>query len=249
MKKRVVILVLAMAVATGCTTGTAVTEPGSSEEVISVVAGEEQTGEVVSGEEQAGEVSGSGAGEKTEQADSEKTEEVKAELVEEDAPKAYRVDFEHFYEGESEKSTIIVSNADGEVWRYEASIDGIAQVDALSMVGETETNVYFLENGVVKNFDLATGELVWENADFGGCLGASLITDDGRVFLSGYFGPFYQVIASDGQTIYRCASADEEDLYWSYEMEFVNEGIRLYCESNEDAIIIINTDDYSYTVE
>lgn len=243
MKKRVVILVLAMAVATGCTTGTAVTEPGSSEELISVVAGEEQGGE------EAGIETGLSSESVSEEASEEASEGVKTELVEENAPKAYRVDFEHFYEGESEKSTIIVSNADGEIWRYDASIDGIGQVDGLSMVGETETNVYFLENGVVKNFDLATGELVWENIDFEGCLGASLVTDDGRVFLSGYFGPFYQVIAPDGQTIYRCASADEEDLYWGYEMEFVNEGIRLYCESNEDAIIIINTDDYSYTVE
>ncbi len=243
MKKRVVILVLAMAVATGCTTGTAVTEPGSSEEVISVVAGEEQGGE------EAGIETGLSSESVSEEASEEASEGVKTELVEENAPKAYRVDFEHFYEGESEKSTIIVSNADGEIWRYDASIDGIGQVDGLSMVGETETNVYFLENGVVKNFDLATGELVWENIDFEGCLGASLVTDDGRVFLSGYFGPFYQVIAPDGQTIYRCASADEEDLYWGYQMEFVNEGIRLYCESNEDAIIIINTDDYSYTVE
>lgn len=243
MKKRVVILVLAMAVATGCTTGTAVTEPGSSEEVISEVAGEEQGGE------EAGIETGLSSESVSEEASEEVSEGVKTELVEENAPKAYRVDFEHFYEGESEKSTIIVSNADGEIWRYDASIDGIGQVDGLSMVGETETNVYFLENGVVKNFDLATGELVWENIDFEGCLGASLVTDDGRVFLSGYFGPFYQVIAPDGQTIYRCASADEEDLYWGYQMEFVNEGIRLYCESNEDAIIIINTDDYSYTVE
>ncbi len=245
MKKRVVVLVLAMAVAAGCTTGATVTEPGGIEEPVSVVAGEEQTGEETEGEEQAGEVSGSESGVSSEEA----SEEVKTELVEESAPKAYRVDFEHFYEGESEKSTIIVSNADGEVWRYDASIDSIGQVDGLSVVGETETNVFFLENGVVKSFDLATGELVWENTDFGGCLGASLVTDDGRVFLSGYFGPFYQVIAPDGQTIYRCASAEEEDLYWGYEMEFVNEGIRLYCESNEDAIIIINTDDYSYTVE
>ncbi|MBR4964950.1 MAG: hypothetical protein IKY53_00470 [Lachnospiraceae bacterium] len=230
MKKRLVIcfLALAVAAAVGCTEDVSNVEQesaASDELVFTEVEGrpEEVTEEV-----------------------SEETS--KTEMASE-AESAYRVTFEHGYEESGEFATIIVNDAEGEIWRYETSVPEVAQIDCYSILGETATSVYFLDKGVIKSFDIVTGELQWEIKDYHMSTGASLVDEDGTLYVCGYFGSFYMVISPAGEVLYHCPEAAEEDLYWPYKMEFVGEQVRIYCESNEDAIVLVNKEDYTYTVE
>lgn len=162
---------------------------------------------------------------------------------------AYQVNYEHGYDESGEYAVIAVCDAEGEIWRYENSTEEVAQIDCFSMLGETATSVYFLDNGVVKSFDIATGALQWELAEHRMSTGASLVDEDGTLYVCGYFGSFFMVVSPAGEVLALCAEAAQEDLYWPYAMEFVGDKVRIYCESNEDAIVLLNKEDYSYTVE
>lgn len=175
-------------------------------------------------------------------------EESKSEMASE-VNGVYQVSFEHNYDESGEHAAIIVNDADGEVWRYETSVPEVAQIDAYAMLGETATSVYFLDKGVVKSFDITTGEVQWELTDYPMSTGASLVDEDGTLYVTGYFGSFYMVVSPAGEVLHHCPEAAEEDLYWPYQMEFVGDKVRIYCESNEDAIVLVNKEDYTYTVE
>lgn len=238
MKKRLAIVLLAMAVtaASGCVSKEALSgqasEQGGSESLLD---------EVSSVAEETSEDEGNSS-----EAVSE--EESKTELDAE-VSGAYQVTFEHGYDESGEHAAIVVCDAEGEIWRYETSTEEVAQLDRFAMLGETATSVYFLENGVVKSLDIATGELQWELSDYIAGPGASLVDEDGTLYVCCYLGSFYMVISKDGEVLAHCPEANEEDLYWPYAMEFVGDKVRIYCESNEDAIVLVNKDDYSYTVE
>lgn len=246
MKKRVVMLILAMMVCTACGPKLEV-EPIAKED-----AGSEMILEEMSSEDVIEEESETAEEENlviTSEEISEESDSAKTELVEDAATKKFNVVFDHRYEDMCEKGTIIVSDENGEIWRYDAQVDEIGQIDGIELLGETETQVFLLDKGIVMAFDLATGAVAWVNDDYRGSTGASVITEDGLLFLCGYFGPFYQVIGAEGQTLYRCADPEEEDLYWPYDMKVVGDSIRIYCESNEDAIILVNRKDFTYSVE
>lgn len=180
--------------------------------------------------------------------EAESEEESKPEMSSE-VTGVYQVNYEHGYDESGEYAVIAVCDAEGEIWRYENSTEEVAQIDCFSMLGETATSVYFLDNGVVKSFDIATGALQWELAEHRMSTGASLVDEDGTLYVCGYFGSFFMVVSPEGEVLALCAEAAQEDLYWPYAMEFVGDKVRIYCESNEDAIVLLNKEDYSYTVE
>lgn len=235
MKKKIVSVVLAISLLAIAGCGSVASNTGTqvSEKSISESMAESQEGGSIEEETSSEEVS---------------EDAVKSEMNEEEIAD-YKVDYKHEYANAEEKASIIVSLDGEEVWNYEVSTNEIAQLDRYTFLGNTKEKVYFLEKGNVKCMDIKNGELLWEVTDKYIGSGGSLIDENGNLYVCGYFGPFYMVISPDGEILAECTEAAEEDLYWGYEMELVGDNVRIYCESNEDAIVLVNREDYTYTVE
>ncbi|MBO4299194.1 MAG: hypothetical protein J5602_01910 [Clostridia bacterium] len=117
-----------------------------------------------------------------------------------------------------------------ELDRTAAFIGGTAQ--------EPRVMVYNTEEGLTA-LDLFTGEALWTLARQDVWLGASLscaMTEDGTMYIGGYYGPDPVAIDVDGRVLWQ-ADSGSDDIFWLYEIELTDEGVAAHYDSFPDSTV------------
>lgn len=126
---------------------------------------------------------------------------------------AYRVVYNILTDSQEESAQFQGIGPEGElVWTYETQSYPMAQLGRITPVGQWQDHYYLIEDGTVLCLNIITGELLFENADFGGspCPEAMAIDEYGYLYLAGYDGPDFFAMDAQGHTVKRIASLSEE---------------------------------------
>ena len=145
------------------------------------------------------------------------------------------VDFEKIYTEDSMEYAILRGvDADGSlVWTYETPAYELAQLDRITEIGCHDDAYYFCEDGRIIKFDLATGNILWENDEFNGSATDWLFDDENNLYICGYFGPDLFAVSEEGETV-KVIDMANVDLYWPYDLEWYDERtIEITYEGNE----------------
>lgn len=216
-----------------------VTDPDAEELVID---GKEDTDEDVDAEV-----------EKDEESDKEESEEKEDEPEEEQAGIAVKVDFEVCLTSDNQYHYAVINGLDESgnvVWTCETDKYMAAQVDLVEPIGDCGGRYYYIEDGVVKTRDLATGDFLWESENTMGAGVHTAFGEDGELYLCGYFGPDFFVIDRRGETLCNIPTFDE-DYWWAYDIELTGDSAVVAMEgtpSGNVEYIKVNLNDYSYTI-
>lgn len=111
-------------------------------------------------------------------------------------------------------------DAGNQVWVYETVHLDMAQLCRVSDIGSWEDRYYLVEDNAVVALSLATGEVLWRNEEFGGAPAgpdAVLIDEGGTVYLCGFFGPDFFSVSCDGMTINK-TDVLSPDYYWGHKL-------------------------------
>jgi hypothetical protein len=146
----------------------------------------------------------------------------------------------------------ITANYNGkEIWNKTTGAYPTAQLDCVSNIGKDGKRYYYVEHGSIVCVDLATGEEIWRNNEFGGSPAkwASGFGGDGTIYVSGYLGPDLFICKSDGTTV-KSIGSFREDFYWPYELTYYADAnlVKLVYEMSpygDGGELFISLDDYT----
>lgn len=128
-----------------------------------------------------------------------------------------RVEMEKYYDDSMDHAIIHAYRGGEEVWTRELTPQQSTELEAFSELGVVDGLYLYSDVGTVTALDLATGELVWENSDFGGAASGFDWDEQGNLYLSGYYGPDFFMMNTAGQTIQRIDSL-HEDYFWAIDI-------------------------------
>ena len=150
---------------------------------------------------------------------------------------AITVTFEHVCAEGTEYARITGTDDRGsQVWSLETTHYQLSQLDRVSDVGSWQGRYYYVEDGTVVALNIADGSVLWTNADFGGCpagKAATLIEENGTVYLCGFFGPDFFGVNAQGKTIQRMDTLDP-DYYWAYRLEKTDAAIVVHLSGGPE---------------
>lgn len=135
------------------------------------------------------------------------------------------------------------------VWSWGTEHYEIAQLESVSNIGQWNDRYYYVEGGSVVAVDIASGEILWRNSDFGGSpagLDASLIDEDGTVYLCGFFGPDFFAVDAQGNTLKQIDSFGE-DYFWAYKLTKEGSLITVHLSGGPEGDV--GDPGYTFTVE
>ena len=171
------------------------------------------------------------------------------ETTEAPAPQI-NVFFEYKTSDSQEYATLTGFDPDGNaVWSWDTERYEMAQLERVSDIGQWQDRYYYVEDCAVVAVDTASGEILWRNGDFGGCpagLDASLIDEDGTIYLCGFFGPDFFAVDADGNTLKQIDSFDE-DYYWAYKLTKDGSIITVHLSGGPEGDV--GDPGYTFTVE
>ena len=171
------------------------------------------------------------------------------ETTEAPAPQI-NVFFEYKTSDSQEYATLTGFDPDGNaVWSWDTDRYEMAQLERVSDIGQWQDRYYYVEDCAVVAVDAASGEILWRNGDFGGCpagLDASLIDEDGTLYLCGFFGPDFFAVDADGNTLKQIDSFDE-DYYWAYKLTKDGSIITVHLSGGPEGDV--GDPGYTFTVE
>lgn len=137
-----------------------------------------------------------------------------------------------FEQGQEYARITATDEQGGELWSVRTQGYDIGQIDRTSEIGLWQQQYYYVEAGDVVALDAQTGAELWRNPDFDGSpasLEAVYITDEGTVYLCGYFGPDFYAVNAQGQTLQQIPTLDI-NYYWAYKLT-AQDGQVLVCFS------------------
>lgn len=115
-------------------------------------------------------------------------------------------------------AVITATGSDGTViWEYTTQRALSTELQTIQEIGTIEDRYFFNCGGTVTCLDVRTGEVLWENPDFGGAE-ISYAIGDGVIYLCGYYGPDFYAISTAGETLSRIKNFDP-DYCWPHALE------------------------------
>lgn len=141
-------------------------------------------------------------------------------------------------------------------WSFETKHYSLEQVPTISPLSSSNGRYCYCEDGVVICLDEETGKVLWKNPNFGGYGAHGCIGEDGTLYLSAYSGPYFFAIDSNGRTIHKIETFDEE-FFWPYDIAKVGNQIAVTFEGGPEElwndekaengfVFLVNLDDFSY---
>ncbi len=184
------------------------------------------------------------------------TEPTVAPTQEPEASVPGEVRFERKYEDAKEYAVLTAVDLSGSttLWTYTTGKYDATELDRTSPIGMAPGLYLLNEGGTVTALDAGTGEVVWQNDEFGGCLGldAAVIDVEGnRVLLSGYYGPDLFACDLQGKTLFHTDSFDS-DYLWPHSLSLDGpDQLTIHFEMGPDGeegvAIAVDLSDLSFT--
>ena len=136
-------------------------------------------------------------------------------------PDSCELDME-YTEDAGEIGTLIAFDAEGsELWRYVTEAFPSAELAQVQSIGPGKDGWLMLCGGELRC--IADGEVVWSNGDFDGAGACWAFGPDGKLYISGYYGPHLMVVDENGKTLGRWAAFDSET-YWPGNLSLTEDG-------------------------
>ncbi len=152
-----------------------------------------------------------------------------------------------------EHAAIVGTDSNGDVvWTVKTDEYPRAELSSFSDIGILEDQYFYVENGKVVSLDKETGEKNWENSDFGGAPSqyCHLITEDGKIYLSGYYGPDFYAVDKYGTTLGRIEKVDE-NCYWPSSMSVTGDQLTITMDGGpggQPSEVTVDLTDYQGAV-
>ncbi|MGN1248647.1 MAG: hypothetical protein ACI4XW_01105 [Candidatus Spyradocola sp.] len=131
---------------------------------------------------------------------------------------ADRVEMERSYENGQDHATIHAYAGNTEVWTCVLPPESSSELDSFAPIGILNGQYLYCAVGTVRALDLATGDVVWENSDFGGALAEFDSDENGNIYLTGWYGPDFFMMDKTGNTIKRIGTLNDA-YYWPIGIE------------------------------
>lgn len=133
------------------------------------------------------------------------------------------------------------------LWKYQTNTSPIAELQSFTDIGIHGSQYYFVKSGTVTALDITDGSVLWTN-EGNGVSNCFDFSEDGVLFISGYYGPGLSVISDSGETLYRIDNFD--GMNWVKKVEFMGSYVVVTIEQTyPDSVYIVNPDDYSYELQ
>lgn len=145
-----------------------------------------------------------------------------------------------------EYATITSVDADGKTqWSYKTAEYECTELQRVEEIGLANGLYYFNASGTITALDPDDGRIVWENNDFGGVSIAFDWSDNGDLFLCGYYGPDFFWVDSSGTTKQRIETVDE-NYYWPSNIEYSGNQVAITMSGTPSGygehVLIVNLD-------
>ena len=147
---------------------------------------------------------------------------------------AYQVVY-NIMEGNGEESgTFQGIGPDGNLaWSYDTGAYLQGQMPQISPLGGFQGTYYLLEGGRVIALDITTGQVLFENSDFGGCASQELsfIDEYGFLYLCGFDKPDFFIMDPMGHTVKITGTLDQ-DHYGPFKITQDGDTITVHMEKD-----------------
>ena len=133
-----------------------------------------------------------------------------------------------------------------QLWYYQCSILDKAELPIISWIGVNNGLVYFVEDGDIVALDLETGYEKWRNSDFGGSPAekAFVFSSSGKLYISGWYGPDFFVVDTNGRTVALRQTMTNGRSYWPSKMEFLYGDMMRITYDSDDSHVDFDVTDY-----
>lgn len=142
------------------------------------------------------------------------------------------------------------------VWEYKTQNHPLTEADTITEIGNYNDNYYFNDSGTIIVLKIKDGKVQWKNNDVGGmnAENAAIFDDEGKLYVSGFYGSDLTIIDRNGKTIKRVKSFNSK-YYWPYQLELDGEKLYITYDGCEDDSVetpckgTINLKDYSFSID
>ena len=154
-----------------------------------------------------------------------------------------------FTDDYKEYAVITATDDSGKIlWERETDKYEATELDRVTELGTYEERYYYVEGGTVVALNLSDGSVIWENTEFDGASPEFDYGEDGTLYLCGYYGPDFFAVDSDGNTLKRIQTFDE-DYYWACDIICEDDEVIVTLEGGleeTEVDVAVSLQDYSY---
>jgi len=182
----------------------------------------------------------------------EEEEEISDELGENGQYVIAGEEFTYFFEPKydenacKEYATITCYGDKGSYWMYETDKYDVGQCSTVEFLESQAECIFINEGGTIIALDATNGNILWQNSEYQGSGSVSTMDEKGYLYVAGYFSPALMIIDTNGNTVYRVAQFG--DYFWPYDMFLEDNMLTILFDSADNAKVIMDIRDYSYTI-
>ena len=94
--------------------------------------------------------------------------------------------------------------------------------------------------------NMADGKVLWQNSEYQGSGSIGAMDEKDNLYVTAYEGPALMIIDPNGNTL--CMVEQFADYFWPYDMYIEDDMLYISFDSADDAMVIMDTKDFSYSI-
>lgn len=145
-----------------------------------------------------------------------------------------------------EYATMICQGEQGAYWTYETGKHEVGQCSALEILESPVECIYLNEGGTITALNIYDGKILWQNSDYQGSGSVCTMDESDNLYVAGFDSPDLIVIDANGKTLHRVAKFG--DYFWPYDMSVEDNMLTIHFDSEDNAKVVMDIRDYSYTI-
>ena len=159
---------------------------------------------------------------------------------------AYLFEVKYDESTSKEYATIVCQGERGEYWTYETDKYEVGQCSSLEILESPVNVIYLNEGGIIKALNISDGKILWQNSEYCGSGTVCTMDEDDNLYVAGFDSPSLMIIDPNGQTLLRVPQFAE--YFWPYDMYIEDNMLTILFDSEENAKVVMDIRDYSYTI-
>jgi len=145
-----------------------------------------------------------------------------------------------------EYATIICQGDKGTYWTYETDKYEVGQSSAVELLESPADRIFLNEGGTITAINITDGKVLWQNSEYQGSGSVCTMDENDNLYVAGYEYPGLMIIDANGQTI--CRAEQFGDYFWPYEMSVEDNMLTILFDSEDNAKVVMDIRDHSYTI-
>lgn len=159
---------------------------------------------------------------------------------------AYLFELKYDETSYEEYATIVCQGMDGTYWTYETEKYEVGQYARVELLESTVNSININDGGTIVSLDITDGHILWENSDYQGSGSVCTMDENDNLYVAGTESPDLLVVDKNGKTLHRVGAFG--DYFWPYAMSIENDTLTILFDCDDNAMVTVNINDYSYTI-